>query len=189
MYHPYRPAFYPPYWHQPTYAYHWPSHWPLYTANEPQAHWAGHDERVYPSQTIKDQGREPFVVNIQQMTRLNNMFRTALWTGRHLQLTLMSVRVGEEIGWEVHPRVDQFLRIEAGIGRVQMGESPDDVDYELDVYPGYAIFVPAGKWHNVINIGYQPLKLYSIYAPPEHPFGTVHETKEMALAAEGEERE
>lgn len=133
---------------------------------------------------LKDYGTEPFVVNIDQAAKQNNTFRTALWTGNHLQVVLMSINVGEKIGLEVHPKVDQFLRIEDGQGIVQMGNTKDNLYLQKRVYDDYAIMVPAGTWHNLINTGDRPLKLYTIYAPPEHPFGTVHETKADAIATE-----
>jgi len=131
-----------------------------------------------------DYGPEPFVADIDKIAMQNGNFRAALWTGTHLQLTLMSIPVGGEIGLETHPHVDQFLRIESGVGLVRMGNSQDKLNYQMNVCPGYAVFVPAGVWHNLINTGNRPIKLFSIYAPPEHPHGTVHETKEMAEAAE-----
>ncbi|MGF7059875.1 mannose-6-phosphate isomerase-like protein (cupin superfamily) [Brassicibacter mesophilus] len=133
---------------------------------------------------LKDYGPEPFVVNINEATKQNNTFRTALWTGDNLQVTLMSINVGEDIGLEVHPTVDQFIRIEEGQGLVKMGDKKDKLDFQEKVYDDYAIMIPAGKWHNVINTGNKPLKLYAIYAPPEHPRGTVHETKADAEADE-----
>lgn len=133
---------------------------------------------------ITDYGAEPFVVNIEEATKQNNNYRTALWTGSHLQVTLMSIDVGGDIGLETHPTLDQFIRIEEGHGLVQMGDSKDNLDFEERAYDGYAIIIPAGKWHNLTNTGDKPIKLYSIYAPPEHPFGTVHETKEIAMGAE-----
>ncbi|WP_216827369.1 cupin domain-containing protein [Alkalihalobacterium elongatum] len=133
---------------------------------------------------LKDYGSQPFVVDIEEVTTQNNTFRTALWTGKHLQLTLMSIAVGEDIGLERHPDLDQFIRIEQGEGLVQMGDSQFNLNFEQRAFADYAIFVPAGKWHNLTNTGDVPLKLYSIYAPPQHPFGTVHETKEIAMAAE-----
>ncbi|MEH7009806.1 cupin domain-containing protein [Neobacillus niacini] len=133
---------------------------------------------------LKDYGRQPFVVNIEEATKQNSTFRTALWTGSNLQVTLMSIDVGGDIGLEVHPDVDQFLRIEEGQGIVQMGDSKDSLTFQERVYDDYAIMVPAGKWHNVTNTGDKTLKLYTIYAPPEHPFGTVHRTKAEAMAAE-----
>ncbi len=133
---------------------------------------------------LKDYGPEPFAVNIEEAAEQNNTFRTALWTGRHLQLTLMSIKVGEDIGLEIHPNIDQFIRIEEGQGIVKMGDRKDRLDFQKKVYDGFAFFIPAGTWHNLINTGNKPIKLYSIYAPPQHPKGTVHETKAIAEAAE-----
>jgi len=116
----------------------------------------------------------------------NNNFRTALWTGTYIQLTLMSINVGDEIGLEMHPDIDQFIRIEEGEGMVMMGDFEDNLDFQMRVDDDYIIIIPAGKWHNLINIGNQPIKLYSIYAPPQHPHGTVHETKFDAEAAEAD---
>lgn len=129
---------------------------------------------------LKDYGPEPFVVNIEEATKQNDYFRLALWTGCYLQLTLMSIKVGEDIGLEMHPNLDQFIRIEEGQGLVQMGDCKDNLTFQANVYDDYAIIIPAGKWHNLINTGCKPLKLYSIYAPPQHPAGTIHETKEDA---------
>lgn len=133
---------------------------------------------------LKDYGPEPFVFNIEEATKQNNNFRVALWTGCHLQLTLMSINVGEDIGLENHPNLDQFVRIEEGQGLVKMGDKKDKLDFQRMVYDDYAFIIPAGKWHNLINTGNKPIKLYSIYAPPEHPYGTVHKTKADAEAAE-----
>ena len=126
---------------------------------------------------IRDYGPEPFVMNINEVTKQNNNFRTALWTGNHLQVTLMSINVGESIGLEMHPDVDQFIRIEQGYGLVQMGNNKNNLNFERKVYDDFAIIIPAGKWHNLTNIGNLPIKLYSIYAPPQHPKGTIHSTK------------
>jgi mannose-6-phosphate isomerase-like protein (cupin superfamily) len=131
-----------------------------------------------------DYGPNPFVINIDEATTQNNAFRTTLWTGSHLQVTLMSINVGEDIGLEIHPDVDQFLRIEEGEGVVRMGANQNTLDFERRVSDDFAIMIPAGTWHNIINTGTEPLKLYSIYAPPHHPHGTVHETKADAEAAE-----
>lgn len=133
---------------------------------------------------LKDYGPKPFVVNIDEATKQNNTYRTALWTGKHLQVTLMSINVGESIGLEIHPDVDQFLRIEQGDGLVKMGNSKDNLNFQKRVSDDYAIMIPAGKWHNLINTGNKKLKLYSIYAPPHHPHGTVHKTKADAMADE-----
>lgn len=133
---------------------------------------------------LADYGAKPFVTNIEEATEQNKNYRTALWTGQNLQLTLMSIEVGEDIGLEVHSDRDQFLRIEQGKGLVQMGASKDNLDFEEKAEKDYGVFVPAGKWHNITNTGDKPLKLYSIYAPVQHPFGTVHETRADAMAAE-----
>jgi mannose-6-phosphate isomerase-like protein (cupin superfamily) len=137
-----------------------------------------------PHQQWKDSGPNPFVINIEQATLANNNFRTALWTGKHLQLTLMNINVGEDIGLEIHPNLDQFIRIEQGQGIVQMGDEKNRLTFQRRISDDYAIIIPAGKWHNITNTGNTPLKLYSIYAPPQHPRGTIHKTKAEALAAE-----
>lgn len=131
-----------------------------------------------------DYGPDPFVTNIDKATRQNRNFRTALWTGRHLQLTLMSIPTGGEIGLEIHPDTDQFIRIESGNGMVMMGPAKNRLNFQRPVSDGYAVFVPAGTWHNIINTGNRPLKIYTIYAPPHHPHGTVHATKDIADAQE-----
>jgi mannose-6-phosphate isomerase-like protein (cupin superfamily) len=133
---------------------------------------------------LKDYGPNPFVVNIYKAAKQNTNFRTALWTGSHLQLTLMSINVGEDIGLEIHPHLDQFIRIEEGQGIVMMGNSKNNLDFQRNVYDDFAFVIPAGKWHNLVNTGDRPIKLYSIYAPPQHPKGTVHQTKAIAEAAE-----
>jgi mannose-6-phosphate isomerase-like protein (cupin superfamily) len=134
--------------------------------------------------TFTDEGPNPYVVDIEHATLSNENFRTTLWTGEHLQMTVMNIEAGGEIGLEVHPDRDQFLRVEAGKARVQMGPSEDDLPFERDVEADWVILVPAGTWHNVVNIGDGPLKVYALYAPPEHPHGTVHPTKADADAAE-----
>ncbi|MCY8014418.1 cupin domain-containing protein [Bacillus haynesii] len=141
----------------------------------------GTEERI----ALRDYGQKPFAANINEAAKQNKTFRTALWTGKHLQVTLMSLNPGEDIGLEMHPHVDQFLRVEQGRGIVQMGPSKHHLQFKRNVYDDTAIVVPAGTWHNLTNTGHAPLKLYSIYAPPNHPFGTVHRTKADALAAEG----
>lgn len=138
----------------------------------------------YNTSYVKDYGPEPFVVNMEKITEQNNTYRTALWTGEHLQLTLMSINVGEDIGLEIHPDTDQFIRIEEGQGIVKMGDTKDRLTMQAHVYEDCAFFVPAGKWHNLINTGRIPIKLYSIYAPPHHPHGTVHATRDIAEADE-----
>lgn len=132
---------------------------------------------------MQDHGPNPYVVNIEELTLENENFRTAGWTGKYMQMTLMTIQPGDSIGLEVHEDHDQFLRIEQGLATVLMGDTEDQLE-SWDAEDDYAIFVPAGKWHDVVNTGDQPLKLYSIYAPAEHAHGTIHETKEIADAAE-----
>lgn len=129
---------------------------------------------------LEDCGPNPFVIDIDSATRQNTNYRTALWTGCHLQLTLMSIPAGGEIGLEVHPDTDQFLRIESGNGMTIMGASEHCLNFQRPVCDGYAVFVPAGTWHNVVNTGKRPLKIYTVYAPPHHPRGTVQLTKAQA---------
>lgn len=132
----------------------------------------------------EDFGPDPYVVNIEKATLENPFFRRALWTGTYLQLTLMCIPPNGDIGLEMHPNLDQFLRLEQGQGRVMMGSSQDNLTYQRNVSDGYAIFIPAGTWHNLVNTGNEPIKLYSIYAPVQHPAGTIHCTKADSDAAE-----
>lgn len=126
---------------------------------------------------LSDYGANPFITNLDRDVLSNSNFRTARWTGTHLQLTLMCIPVGSEIGLEVHPKVDQFLYIESGNGLAMMGTEKNCLDYQGYVSSQYAILIPAGTWHNIKNIGNCDLKLFSIYAPPQHPFGTMHHYK------------
>lgn len=121
---------------------------------------------------------------IEEETKRNRNFRSALWTGQHLQVTLMSIEPGQSIGLEVHPMTDQFLNIQQGRGLVEMGSSRESLSFRRCVVAGDAVLVPAGTWHNLTNTGRITLKLFSIYAPPEHPAGTIHRTKEEAEKAE-----
>lgn len=136
---------------------------------------------------LTDHGPKPYVVDVEEVTTANDTFRTAAWTGEHLQMTLMSIPVGGEIGLELHEGTDQFLRVEAGQARVQMGKAKDNLSFDKQVEADWAIFVPTGWWHNVTNTGDEPLKVYSIYAPSHHPHGTVQQTKADADAAEAAE--
>jgi mannose-6-phosphate isomerase-like protein (cupin superfamily) len=129
-----------------------------------------------------DQGREPWTVDIEALTLENNHFRAAKWTGQFLQMTVMAIPPGGEIGLEKHDQSDQFIRVEAGEARVVMGPSKDDLRFDEEVQDDWAIFIPAGAWHNIINRGTTPLQVYVIYAPREHPAGTLHETFEDSEA-------
>jgi mannose-6-phosphate isomerase-like protein (cupin superfamily) len=119
-----------------------------------------------------------FLANIEDLTETNTDFRRVLYTGRNLQLVLMSLRPGEEIGLETHGDRDQFFRVEAGAGEVWIDGAKTAVKADD------AFVVPAGAEHNVVNTGPEPLRLYTIYGPPEHRDGVVHTTKADAEANE-----
>jgi mannose-6-phosphate isomerase-like protein (cupin superfamily) len=130
--------------------------------------------------TIQDNGPDPNAFDIETATRENDTYRTVVWTGKYLQVTLMSIPVGESIGLEAHPGTDQFLRLDAGRGKCVMGPAEDELTFEQEVTDGWSIQVPAGTWHDVINTGEEPLRLYAIYAPVHHAPGLVQETDEDA---------
>ncbi len=112
-----------------------------------------------------------YVGNIEKVTESNGNYREVVYTGSHMQLVVMALQVGEEIGMEKHDTHDQFFRVEIGQAKIVMdGE-------ESIISAGEAAIVPAGAEHNVINAGEEILKLYTIYAPPQHPAGTIQQTK------------
>jgi mannose-6-phosphate isomerase-like protein (cupin superfamily) len=124
-----------------------------------------------------------FVGHIEKLTEKNKYFRQVLYTGKYTQLVVMCLQPGEEIGNEVHETVDQFFRIEEGKAKFVFGGTEEHV-----VKDGDAVIVPAGTYHNVINMSKkETLKLYTLYSPPNHPDGTIHKTK--AEAEEAEEHE
>jgi mannose-6-phosphate isomerase-like protein (cupin superfamily) len=125
-----------------------------------------------------------WVGDIEEVTLENTTFRTVKFTGEHTQLTVMRLAPGEDIGLEAHADNDQFIRIEEGNARVELGERRDRVDETHDVEADWAVIIPAGVWHNVVNTGAGDVKLYSLYSPPDHPDGTVDETKADAEARE-----
>lgn len=133
---------------------------------------------------LTDQGPQPHVLDIEAATLANTDYRQTAWTGKNLQLTVMAIAPGDDIGLEVHEDHDQFLRVEEGKGRVQMGPTEDDLSFDEEVGDDWVVLVPAGSWHNITNIGDEPLKVYSLYSPPEHPPGTVHATKAESDADE-----
>ena len=118
-----------------------------------------------------------YIANIEEATLENEDFRRVLYTGKNAQLVLMSIPAGGEIGQEVH-QLDQFLRIEVGDGKAIM----DGV--ETVISDGFAILVPAGAQHNIVNTGREPMKLYTVYAPPAHQDGAVRSTREEAETQE-----
>jgi mannose-6-phosphate isomerase-like protein (cupin superfamily) len=117
-----------------------------------------------------------YVDNIEEATKSNGDFRRVLYTGKYLQLVLMTLQPGEEIGEEVHEDRDQFFRVEDGRGTVYIDGTPSEVEDD------FAIIVPAGARHNVVNSGDEPLKLYTLYGPPEHKDGVIHRDKAQAEA-------
>ncbi|RRD46658.1 cupin domain-containing protein [Tessaracoccus sp. OH4464_COT-324] len=127
---------------------------------------------------MRDNGPNPNAFDIEDATIANSNYRTTVWTGKYLQVTLMSIPPGQSIGLEVHPETDQFLRVDAGEGRCVMGPAEDQLNFSQEVSDGWAIQVPAGIWHDVLNTGDEPLKLYAVYAPVHHAQGIVHPTFE-----------
>ncbi len=129
---------------------------------------------------ITDNGPQPNAFDLETATRENANYRTVAWTGKYLQVTLMSIPPGSSIGLEAHPETDQFLRLDAGQGRVTMGPTRDNLNFQLDVSDGWSVQVPAGTWHDVINTGSADMRLYVVYAPVHHTPGIVQETAEDA---------
>lgn len=117
-----------------------------------------------------------YVINIGKTAKENNNFRQVLYTAKNSQLVVMSLKPGEEIGEEVHNNLDQFLRIEQGGGKAVL----DGAEHEIE--SGFAVVVPAGTKHNIINGSAGEMKLYTIYSPPQHRDGVVHKTRKEAMA-------
>ncbi|MBQ9369808.1 MAG: cupin domain-containing protein [Clostridia bacterium] len=128
----------------------------------------------------------PAIINIHKATLCNDWYRREIWTGKHLQITVMCIPAGGEIGLEVHEDLDQFLRVEYGVGSVYVGTEKKNVSYLGEADASSAIVIPAGTYHNVLNRRNVPLKLYSVYAPPKHPVGTAQRTKFDADLEENE---
>ena len=131
---------------------------------------------------ILDIGPELQTFDIERATNRNLDYRSVAWSGRYLQVTLMSIPVGGDIGLEVHPETDQFLRLETGNGRVQMGAARDHLTFDETISNGWCVLVPAGTWHNITNIGATPMQVYTIYAPAHHKPGKVQSTAAIAKA-------
>lgn len=134
--------------------------------------------------TIKDIGPQPQSFDLEKATLENDNYRAVAWSGTYLQLTLMSIPPGEDIGLEAHPQTDQFLRLDGGRGRVQMGPTENQLDFDQEVEDGWAVLVPAGTWHNVTNIGDQSIRLYAVYAPVHHSAGALQATADDAARDE-----
>ena len=131
---------------------------------------------------IKDIGPQPNSFDIESATKENSNYRSVAWSGRYLQVTLMSIPVGGDIGLEAHPETDQFLRLDAGHGLVKMGAVKDKLTFEKEVSNGWCVLVPAGTWHNIKNIGKTPMQVYTIYAPAHHAPDKVQATAATAEA-------
>jgi mannose-6-phosphate isomerase-like protein (cupin superfamily) len=131
---------------------------------------------------IEDIGPQPHAFDIERAAVQNGDYRSVAWSGRFLQVTLMSIPVGGDIGLESHADTDQFLRLEAGSGRVQMGTAKDQMSFEAEVSDGWCVLVPAKTWHNITNTGTVPMQVYAIYAPAHHKPGKVQATAAIAGA-------
>ena len=128
-------------------------------------------------ESIQTKGDAGMILPIHNVACRNPYFRKEVWTAEHAQITVMSIPAGGEIGLEMHGEDDQILSIEYGMASVYMGKTKQGVRFVGQSIPGTIILIPAGTWHNVINDQKTPLKLFSVYAPPHHPKGTVHKTK------------
>jgi len=131
---------------------------------------------------LTDIGPRPQAFDLETETLDNSSYRTVAWSGKHLQVTLMSIPVDGVIGLERHPDTDQFIRLEHGRGRAQMGPGEDALTFDEEVTDGWCVLVPAGTWHNVTNIGDEPMQVYTVYAPAHHAPGKVQQTKAIADA-------
>lgn len=136
--------------------------------------------------TMRDIGPQPHAFDLEHAAQANRAYRSVAWSGRHLQVTLMSIPVGGEIGLEMHAETDQFLRLDAGSGLVQMGPGKDQLTFRCEVADGWCILVPAGTWHNVTNTGDTPMQVYTIYAPAHHAPGRLQQTAADAAADTGD---
>ena len=131
-----------------------------------------------------DYGPNSLIIDLNKAAQQNDNFRATLWTGTYMQVTLMSIPVHGSIGMEVHTDHDQILRIEDGLGLVQLGESQLTMYGQYLAFTNYVIAVPAGIWHNIINIGNVPLKISSYYAPPNYAWNTVQRTRTPAASSQ-----
>jgi mannose-6-phosphate isomerase-like protein (cupin superfamily) len=121
-----------------------------------------------------------YTINVEKEALSNDYFRKVLYTDKNVQLVVMSLKPGEDIGEEVH-QLDQFIRIEAGNGKAVLNGT------EYDIADGSVIVIPQGTRHNIVNSNASPMKLYTLYAPPDHKDGTVHKTKADAQADKTDE--
>ena len=124
--------------------------------------------------------------NIEELASTNTNYREVLYTGEYSQLTIMSLAPGDEVGAEKHRNIDQFVHVEGGTGRLTLGPKKDHVEETYDLAKGWAAFIPAGAWHNLVNTGPDDLRLYTVHCPALYAREVVYETKAEATAAEEE---
>lgn len=136
---------------------------------------------------VKDIGPQPQAFDLESATKGNKDYRSVAWSGPYLQVTLMSIPAGGDIGLEAHPQTDQFLRLDEGRGRVQMGPAKDKLTFDMEISNGWCVLVPAGTWHNITNTGTTPMQVYAIYAPAHHKPDKVHTTAAAAKADKDDE--
>lgn len=127
-----------------------------------------------------------WAINIEELASTNTNYREVLYTGEYSQLTIMSVAPGDEVGTELHRNIDQFVHVESGIGRLTLGPKKNDVEETHDLEKGWAGFIPAGAWHNIVNTGTEDLRFYTVHCPALYPREVVYETRAEAEAAERE---
>ncbi|HQY34200.1 MAG TPA: cupin domain-containing protein [Actinotalea sp.] len=132
--------------------------------------------------TLTDIGPSPQSFDLEAATLENTSYRAVAWSGRYLQVTLMSIPAGGDIGLEMHPDTDQFIRLDGGRGRAQMGPAKDELTFDQQVEDGWCVLVPAGSWHNITNTGSEPMQVYTVYAPAHHQPGKVQATRSIADA-------
>ena len=127
-----------------------------------------------------DKGNAPYVFDIKALSRENSAYRRVIWTGKHMQLALMCIPQEEDTGWELHRDGDQYVYVESGTAEISMGGSESNPAIKKAAGCGYAAVIPAGTLHKVRSIGREPLRLITVYAPPEHPYGRVDESRDDA---------
>ena len=129
---------------------------------------------------IIDRGNAPYVFDASKIVKENNNYRTAIWTGKHMQLTVMSIPVGADTGVEIHDGFEQMIIPVSGNGEIRMGRDAGMMETRGDLFHSTVAIIPSSSYHIIKNTGSEPLKLISVYAPPAHRFGTVHKVNPEA---------
>ena len=132
---------------------------------------------IFERKESQDFGGKPCLIDVRNEVLSNQNFRKVIWTGEYLQATVMCIPAGGEIGLEMHDDLDQLVKVESGCANVYVGECKHHVKCLGKINSNYAVLIPAGTWHNIINACSCPLKVYTVYAPPNHAVGTIHKTK------------